>query len=533
MARGTPPETRTRILELAAQGQSNDRIAAQVGLSRETVRRVRHSAGAGVRVRAAEPFSGDAQPPAVTPPLAYGADQPPPPSARATFRPGYHDHTFKATAAPLAFEDWTIQRIRNAIALHDQGSFYESSLLAVVATRFGPVIAALSQAIAPALALPRHVRGGRRGLARVLRDEVEAQIAPRVGLLPSAFFPPTLWGSCAIDLRTMGFAVLQHAYGEPDPSTGVRPIYTRRWPTWAVQYQRWRRTYVAITDRGPVDIISGDGKFTLLADTEEPHFDGAIRALGLEVLDGMLVKQARGSYVDRYGNPKWVATMPEKSATRSKEGDDFFDALYTVQGPDGYGVFPFGSTFEVVQMTSSQSTVFKDALDSVWAFIAAILLGSDGTLSKGTGVYTAPIFAGVRRDLVDRMLKAMVRGVNAGHIAPYLAFNYAASIESTSGWVDPVLEIPLPDPDADARIKSYSERSAALVAQVQAERSAGFLVTQERVNELAEEYAVSAPELATTQASGPSDDPIDAPSGPDVPPTPTDTAPPDATQEAP
>lgn len=435
------------------------------------------------------------------PPPAWNTDQAPPPPTPPSFRRGYHDRTFRAFSAPSVFEGWPIERIRNAVSLHDQGFFLESSMLGIVVSRFGPVFAALSQAIAPALALPRHVRGGSRGLSRVLRDEVEAQIAPSAGLMPSPYFPPTVWGSCAIDIRVSGFAVLQHAYGDEDPETGVRPIYTRRWPTWATQYQRYRRTFIALTNDGPVDIISGDGKFTLLADTEEPHFDGAIRALGLEVLDGTLVKQARSSYVDRYGNPKWVAFMPPKTAVNSDEGDDMFDAMEMIQGPNGWGVLPNGSDYRVAEMSSSQSTVFKDALDNVWQFCAAILLGSDGTLSKGAGVYTAPIFAGVRRDLIDRMLKAIVRGVNMGHVAPWLQFNFAQSIASASGWIDPVLDIPLPDPDADARIKSYSERAAALIAQVKSEREAGFVITQERVNDLAEQFDVEPPTLAAADAA--------------------------------
>lgn len=477
------------------QGATNQAIAAETGVSTATVSRERRARGA-LTVTASAPFSGGAQPGAMIPAPNYNADQPPPPPREFKFDPRYHGHTFRAPAAPLAFSGWSLERIRAAIDLHDQGYFLESSMLAIVASRFGPVFAALSQAIAPALGLPRHVRGGVRGLARILRDEIEAQLAPRSGLLPSPHFPPWLWGSAALDLRMMGFSVLQHAYGDEDPVTGVRPIYTRRWPTWATQYYRYRRTFVAITTDGPVDIISGDGKFTLLADTEEPHFEGAIRALGVEVLDGTLVKQARNSYVDRYGNPKWVGIMPPNVGTRTKEGDDFFDALRVIQGPDGYGALPNGSTYGVVQMTSSQSTVFKDALDNVWQFCAAIILGSDGTLSKGTGVYTAPVFAGVARHLVNRVLKCLIRGVNMGHIAPYLACNYAASIEAASGWIDPVLDIPLPDPEADARIDSYTKHQAALVAQMKAEREAGFLVDQERVNLLAEKLDVEPPTLA-------------------------------------
>lgn len=450
-------------------------------------------------VSASPPFGSGPQPPAAVPPLNAYADQPPPPPEPPRFERGYHDHTFRSFASPLAFAGFDLERARSAVEQHDLGIFIESSTLAVASMRFGPVFAALGQAIAPALALPRVVSGGTRGLAKTLAEQVEAQLAPRRGLLPSPYFPPTLWGSAAIDLRLMGFAVLQHVYGDPDPLTGVRPIYTRRWPTWAVQYYRWRRTYVAITADGPVDIISGDGKFTLLGDTEEPHFDGAIRALATEVIDGRLTQQARANYVDKYGSPKLIGEMPEKVAVRTPEGDAFFEALSTIRGPDGFGVIPHGAKVDWYSISAQQSTVFKDSLDNVWQYVAAILLGTDGTMSPSTGVYSAPIFAGVRRDLIDRMLKAMVRGVNMGHVSPWLAFNFAASIADRRAqglWVDPVLDIPLPDPDADARMKSYAERVEKLHAIVKAERDAGFDVTQERVNQLAEKLDVEAPVLA-------------------------------------
>ncbi len=489
----TSTEKRIRAHEMARDPNISKRsIARAIGVSHTTVARI---------LAEDAPFAGGANPSGSNaPPNDYSADQPRPAPRPARFRDGYHDHTYRAPSGLLGFEGWTIERVRNAIALHDQGQFFESSLLSVVATRFGPVMAALSQAIAPALALPRHVKGGTRGLSRVLREEVEQQIAPSDGLMPSPFFPPTLWGASAIELRLMGFSVLQHVYGEPDPDTAVRDVYTRRWPAWAVQYHRYRRTYQAITTEGPVDIISGDGKFTLLADTEEPHFGGAIRALALEVLDGSLVKQARASYIDKYGNPKWIGTMPEDVGTNTVEGDAMFDAMETIQGPDGFGVLPHGAAFEVAEMSAAQNSIFESSLDNVWQFVAAILLGSDGTMTPGNGVYTAPIFAGVRRDLIDRMLKTMVRGVNMGHIAPSLEYNYATSIAETSGWVAPVLSIPLPDPDADQRTDSNAKRLLKLHEIVKAERDSGCVVNQERVNQIAEKLDVDPPTLVLKSA---------------------------------
>jgi len=482
----TSNAVRARVRELDERGLSKRAIGREVGISHTTVG----------RILAADPFSGGSQATPNIPVPERNIDQPPPPPEELQYDPRYHGHTFRASAKPAAIDGWDLERIRDAVSLHDEGIFFESSMLSIVATRFGPVFAALGQALAPALGLPRYIRGGDRGLSRVLREEVEQQLAPRSGLSPSPYFPPTLWGAMQFDLAQMGFTVLQHVHGDEDPDTGVRRIYSRRWPTWAVQEDKYRQTYQAITLDGPVDIINGDGKFTLIGDTTEPHLDGAIRALGTEILDGSLVKQARASYVDRYGNPKWVVKMPPNVQTNSPKGQSFFSAVQTIQGPDGVGIFPHGTEYEAVQMTAQQSTVFKDSLDNIWQYVAAILLGTDGTMSPSTGVYSAPIFAGVRRDIVQRRLMAMVRGVNSGHIAPWLVFNYATSIAMASGWVEPALDIPLPDPQADARIKSYAERVMLLPKIVKAERDAGFIVDQTRVNQLAERLDIAAPTLA-------------------------------------
>jgi hypothetical protein len=270
--------------------------------------------------------------------------------------------------------------------------------------------------------------------------------------------------------------------------------YTRRWPTWAVNYYRYKRQFVALTSEGPIDIVSGDGKWTIIADSDEPHFLGAIVALSEEVLGGIFDKRAWSAYIDKYGNPKWIGQMPPGTGVRTPEGDAAFDALATIRGPDGFGIVPNGMNIDIKGLVAGASTVIKDSVESHWQYIAAVLLGSDGTMTRGTGVYSAPIFAGVRRDLVDRDLRAIVRGANGGHVAPWLAFNYAASIEEASGWIDPVLDIPLPDPDADARIKSYSERVKSFHDIIEKE-SKWFIITQERVDQLAKSLEIDTPVL--------------------------------------
>lgn len=493
------PATQRRIQRLAGTHTPAD-IAERVGVSRTTV--YRYLPARTPATSLAAPFGPGPQPASNAPPIAWALDQPQPPPTPTTFRPGYHDHTYRAFSTPLGYDGWTVERIRAAIAMHDQGLFLESSLLKINVTRFGPVYTALSQAIAPVLALPRFIVGGTRGLGRLLAAELEAQLCPRGGLLPSPYFPETLWGAMAIELKMMGFVILQHAYGDPHPLTGVRALYTRWWPAWATTYYPSRRTFVANTDSGPVDVLN-DGKFTLIADTDEPHHGGAIRALALEVMAGVMADQAMSSYLDRYGNPKLWGTMPPGVAVDSPPGQRFFEALGTLLGPNGYGALPHGSKLDWAQLSASQNAMFKDSDEKISARCAGILLGSNGTVTQGTGgVYQSPSFMGVRRDLTDRTLKACVRGVNLGVCAPYLEINYAASIAEARGWVEPVLSIPLPDPDADARMKSYGERAEKRTAIVKAERDAGLDVTQERVDQLSAELGLQRILLVSMAAEG-------------------------------
>lgn len=483
--------SRQKLLRLVMGENVSIAAAARAsGMSPRTAGRIVAAAEADRGI----PYTGTPQSPPDMPPVGLMTDQPRPPPSSFNFDPRYHGHAFQSFSAPVAFDGWTVKRARDAISMHRQGVFLESSSLSIVLLSFAPVLAATGQRLAPALALPRKIKCGTRGLSRILGAEVEKQIAPSSGLTPSPYFPPTLWGSTGFDLAFMGFSVWQHAYGEPDPDTGVRMCYTRRWPTWAIQYHRYRRQFIAMTSEGPIDIVSGDGKWTIVADSEEPHFLGAIVALHEEVLAGIFDKRALSSYIDRYGNPKWIAVMPPATGVRTPEGDALFDSLATLRGPDGFGVVPNGTTVKLEGLTAGASTVVKDALDSHWQYIAAVLLGSDGTMTRGTGVYSAPIFAGVRRDLVDRDLRAEVRGANAGHIAPWLSFNFEASIREAKGWIPPVLDIPLPDPDADARIKSYSDRLKSFHDIIEKE-SKKFIITQERVEQLAKSLEIDAPTL--------------------------------------
>lgn len=465
---------------------------------------------AAARLAAAEPYSGQPQPAPTTPAPVYSTDQPimiPEPH----FRPGYHDHTYEATWAPINYGGVTIALARAYLEQHDTGSsFLGSYTLSIALTRFPAVFSALGVRIAPSVALERQILGGQRGLAKRVAQEVEAQLCPRGALLPSPCFPSTLWGSIAIELAMMGFAVLQHVYGPPD-AFGVRRVYTRRWPTWAVQYQAWRKTYVALTNETPVDILN-DGKFTLIGKTDVPHLQGALRALVMPALDGSQTMQARAQWVNRFSDPKLVATMSEKIAPGTAEGKALLAVLQTLIGPGGRAVLPAGTKLDAIGLSAEASAVFKDTLDSdngyVWSVLTGVNAQADG------GVYKPLVFWGIIRATVGDDIAAITRGINQGHVYPYTRFNYAAAIDEEiaadegapadmpRGWVDPVLSIPLPDPEKDERIGSYTRNALALTAQVKAEREAGAPPDQARINLLAGRMGVDPFTLADVPPAG-------------------------------
>ena len=419
------------------------------------------------------------------------------PPERHAFRAGYSDHSYQNFSAPQVFEGFGLDEVRATVAEHRLGIFWRSSALMVTLLGFAPVLAALQQAVAPILALPRHVHGGDRGLARLVAIEVEEALCPRGGLKPSRYFEPAAWGTMAVYLRMMGFVALQHIDGEPDPETGVRPRFTRVWPPWAVQRYRNPRKDLAITSEGIVEICN-DGKFTMVEDEQEGHLSAAICALGEETLLGKITQQSRASFLNFFGEPKLWAMPPEGVATgidpNDATGGAFWNCIQQIRGPGGFGVLPHGSALQAVGISGEGSNAFGSALLDSIIHIFMVLTGSAGTIGSsgvtGAGPYQAQKGGvwNVLHHLIARPTLAIVRGLNQGHIAPYVDQNYGdevARARRAGVWVDPVLEIPIPAPDRDERTAADAGRQKLLIEIVNGERSAGAEVTQDRVDKLA------------------------------------------------
>jgi hypothetical protein len=340
----------------------------------------------------------------------------------------------------------------------------------------------------------------------MIASEVEDALVPRQGLLPSPYFPPSMWGTSMLYKRWMGFVVYQHVDGEEDEDTGIRQRYTRIFEPWAIQYYRSPRKWMAITTEGPIE-IKNDGKFTLVADEQEPHLTGAIVALGDEALAGKITQEARNSFLDFFGKPKIWATLPEKISTYGEAGDAFLAMFETMYGPDGRGIFPYGSTLDVLNVPGQGSKAFQDAILDQIIHIYMVLTGSAGTIGSGGPTGAGPYQPqkggpwNVRHDLIARPTTDIVRAINGGHVLPYVDQNYGDAVaraRRSGTWKDVALDIPLPQPDRDDRIASEVTRYKALTDQVTAERAAGGIVDQDRVDMLADRFEVRPFTIANT-----------------------------------
>lgn len=403
---------------------------------------------------------------------------------------------------PLAtYEGWTLQNGRDAVAAHRQGLFIASPMIAGALLGVPEVFMAFRQRIQPLMMLKASVQGAPSGLAGDLRANLELQLAQKGG---SEYFPSSLRGSIGYDLIWHGFAVLQHAFGDPDPETGIRPLYTRRWPIQSVRYYQYRRAFVAITTNGDVD-ITNDGKFTLIADSEEPHLMGALIPLLETAIDLRMTTRARGGYIDIFAKPKPYGKMPEGVGTNTPEGEKFLQILEFSKQPGSLTLLPYGADMGFAGLQPSQNDVFQSAIDYDAKAISKILLGSDGTSDKGSaGVYASPVFAAIKNEYVSRDLACVTNGIEQGHVQTWLHYNYEETIKAErekEGWQDPHFDIPLPDLNLQERAMGKSARTQALLDILMKERLSGCEVTQDRVHQLALAFEVDEPKLAELKAA--------------------------------
>lgn len=382
---------------------------------------------------------------------------------------------------------WTVARMRRAIEAHDRGTFADSYAAAEKVTQWAIPFGALNQRISPTLRFPRAVEGGDEGLDLLVRQEAEALFVGEDTQLGPAF--PSLW-STVWHHAMMGFCWWQTAYLPSADGSVVVPS-TTIWPAESVMYDQGRDTWLAITlEEGLIEIDPNSERWTLVADGDRPWLSGAIRAIGSEYVDATFTKDDQSSYADEHGRPKPIGILPAETQVDSPEGRAAFETMKILRESDAGAVLPHGMSVEQLAPSNATALLFRDILDRAGMAVAIAVLGTDGTMSKGTGgVYSSPTFAGVAENRTGADVTVTVRGANKV-LRQWQQRNYRGVR------VPPHAVIRMPDTQRDARTKSLSDRLLALHAILEKERNSGCVVTQERVNSLAQMLDVPPPQLA-------------------------------------
>lgn len=383
---------------------------------------------------------------------------------------------------------WTVERARRAIELHDnQGCFHESYAASEKVTQWSRIFGALEQRIAPTLRLPRAVEGAMEGLDGLVRKEAEELFVGEERELGSAF--PSLAGTVRLHAM-MGFCWWQTSWrASPDASTVVPK--TEIWPVSATRWDQARRTWVALTqEEGAVDIDPEDPRWTLVADGDRPWLSGAIRPISPEYMEAMFSKDDRADYADQHGRPKPVGILPDGISVEDEVGQAAQQAMEQFREPEASAIFPHGMNVQQFPPSAEVAALFKDIIEDDAAGVAIALLGTDGTMSKGTGgVYSSPIFSGVAEARVAADVTVVKRAAQQV-IARWRARNYPTA-------ATPKATIWMPDSDRDMRTKSLAERLLLLHKIIDVEAANGFTVTQGRVNDLAKRLDVPPPTVAS------------------------------------
>ncbi|WP_437591502.1 phage portal protein family protein [Sorangium sp. So ce1000] len=396
------------------------------------------------------------------------------------------------------FSEWTVNSMREAINQHDAGFFYASSMAATHTWRLAPVLGALYQRIGPPLGIERAVHGAKRwngkGLSEVVRSETEdifsQNQAFHIGFLGSLF----------ARIAMMGFAVIQHPWCPSEDGSLLIPKLTT-WPAAATTWDSCKRRYIAHTLDGPVDIVDGDGHWTVIApwgDESEPsHLMGAIRAIGMVAIKGGMAERDEAEYSAIHGLSKPIGYMPPNVTAKGDDGEgvaaarDFAAAVKGLLRPRSGGTFPHESKVELLEAKGQSHGIFEQIAKRVGSYVAMALVGQDATLGKGSGssVYASPMFAGVKFSLTRAETRAAGVALSRGVARPYAALNYGApELAARLEWL-------LPDLEADARTRAYGKRLALFLTNCSAARAAGFEVDQEEADDMAQRHGVVAPNL--------------------------------------
>lgn len=419
-------------------------------------------------------------------------------------------------------DQWSADEIQAARAEQMLGQFIRPSRMSESMNTDDAIFTAKSNRLAPLSCIPVDVlpAAGARGASIAAEAE--------------ALFGPNGVGIAEGTLKNIHECLVDHGVAFANVATTPRPDGSRvdfELHYWPIEYIWWDATFRVFKARcdptsvQPGDIpdspnndygftggfwlpvIHGDGRWVIFSDWEiDPFRRGTILPAA--------VLWSRHAFANRdwsrgsrsHGSAKVIGELPAGMPLQSAEGvltaeaAAFIELLREIGTSDSpAGIRPAGSKTEFVTNNSSAWQVWSTLSESAEKGAARIYLGTDGTLgSQGgaPGVDVQSLF-GVADTKVTADCRTISRGINSGVIAPWCAVNFGTSA------LAPERRYRLPNKEKEAVRSDYSARNDAYYKALVDAKQAGLVLTPAYIAELADDYGVRVPGLASPPTAAP------------------------------
>lgn len=389
---------------------------------------------------------------------------------------------------------WDQASVADARAAHLVGDFGRSRALIRDVRKDAAIFAALRQLVAPLRGLPSRFYAPRSGAwadkGRGEPERVRAEAAQTFDPRSSGSLSTALLAEVVEELTLAGFCITRNVATVRDDGSRI-DLRPEIWPLDSVVWSPFTGLH-AVTTKGTTPIVHGDGRWTIFSEHETcPWAWGAVVPLSICWVDRAfgLRDRRKQSEVSVSGKP--IVVLPKNTKVRSPEGQDAIKAAKTLHKPFAAATFPGDTEVKWVGSDVNAWQIYREIIKGNDSDIPKILLGQDGSMKGEGGNYVASgMMLGVRNDIVEGYIAAVVRGLHQGLFRPWSWLNFG-DVE-----LAPRMEWLMPDVDQDARAKSLEQRVRAFNADIQAFRANGYEVDQAFSDAHAERYGVVAPRLA-------------------------------------
>lgn len=418
---------------------------------------------------------------------------------------------------------WSLQQIYQARNEQLIGQFVLPARMSEQMHTDDALFTAKTNRLAPLASIPVKMKAAKGARGATIADEAEALYGPNgVGIHASTL--KSIHG-CLVD-HGVAFATCAATPREDGSRVDLEMHY------WPIEYVRWDpvfRVFKARADPNTVQpgdipdspyneygfvggfwipVVHGDGRWIIFSDYEiEPFRQNAA------ILPSALVwarhafaarDWARGSKA--HGSAKVVGELPAGVPLQapggglSAEAAAFVGLLQSIATEDApAGIRPAGSKTDFLTNNSTAWQVWQQLLLNGEKAAARIYLGTDGTMgtqSEGPGVDIEQLF-GVAKTKVAGDAQVISRGIDTGLIEPWCAINFGDSK------LAPKRQYLLPNNEREEKTANYAKRNDAFYKALVDAKQAGLVLTPVYIAELAKDYRVRVPALASAPTAVP------------------------------